>query len=288
MEVREFAEAITGLCEMFERADEVVNGRKTIAAVRIRSDFKDNSFDFLLELQQILQAMEGLELTFEDLRNVRRVLRMLGMLREHGGLIFLYRWLRGGSPKEVTRQSDGKISIVRDDDESTVVSKEEYELYGDSSVRRAVKKMVGPVEKNDGIDRVEIRSAEDDGNEPVAKIDWREVRYFSDPEDPEKSVTETREVRLHLVTVQLEGSGKWGFRHSKEGHIKAKMLDEGFSMKMEKGERFARGDVIRALLREQKWVGGTKPSEYEVVEVREHLEAHQQHTLPGMGESGDK
>ena len=52
-------------------------------------------------------------------------------------------------------------------------------------------------------------------------------------------------------------------------------------------ERFARGDMIRAKIREQKWVTGEKQPEYEILEVLEHVEAYQQAHLPGMGGKGE-
>ena len=281
MDARELADALTGLCGLFKHANELVTGRKNDVSVQV-STFKDGSFEFLLWLQQIMEAAPDFGMLADDLRNLQRVVKLLGMFRNHGGLLALYQWLGGQKPAETpTPVSGGKISLVREDGKTTTVLKEEYLLYTNPHIRRSVRNVVSPVYKNDGIDGMEIRSLE--GGKLITRIDWQNVRYYHDFQNLDMATSKEREVRLYLVTVQLEGDGKWAFRHGGKGIIKAKMLDEKFSQKMDKTERFARGDMIRAKIREQKWVTGAKQPEYEIIEVLEHVEAYQQAHLPGMG-----
>ena len=290
MDAREFTQALTGLYHLFEHADKLVNGGKRDVSVQVHSTFKDGSFDFLLLLAEHVPHIVnnlGMAVDVEDLPNWQRVLKYLGMFRRHGGLLYLYHWLRGQKPADATPTNGGKISLVREDGETMDVSKEEYSLYIDPGIRKSVRKLVSPVYKNDGIDGIEVRPPE--GGEFVARVDWQVVRYYHDFENIDMSKPQESEVRLYLVTVQLEGDGKWAFRHGGKGIIKAKMLDKKFSQKMDKNERFARGDMIRANIREWKWLAGARQSEYEIVEVLEHVEASsfEQGSLPGMGEKGE-
>ena len=267
MDVREFAPALLALSEVCENAHKILTGHEKKVSVFIRSDFKTGSFEFtvLVELWDELKSF----FTSDDYATAKELMVTLGLAGGGGGgLIALIKMLRGRKPKNVTYQDD-RVRLELEDGNSITVKKKEWEFSLNLLIRAGLKKVVAPLSR-DGIDGLEIREAK---GKVLEKIDKNEAGYFVVPDSGEVTENES-EVLVQPLTIHLEGERKWRFRLGGDSTvISAKMLDEEFARKVEKGEiRFARGDTFRILLRELQWMEGVDvKSQHEVIKVIRHI-----------------
>ena len=187
-----------------------------------------------------------------------------------GGLIELMKRLSGRKLK-AQKTKEGYITVTLEDGTTVVIPEEVFRLYNDPLVRKALKKLVSPLETR-GIHGMETRDADGKVGVRVGKEDISAFDEFPEPEPISQSETE---VMLQLHTVPLEGDRQWGFLDG-ENRINARILDEAFARRMERCEvRFGRRDTFLVILRQTQWLGKDDKlnSRHEVVKVIEHRTA---------------
>lgn len=272
MDVNDLAPAMLALGELCNRANETLTGHEKRVSVQVSSDFKAGSFEFtvLVEVWKPLKEF----LTSDNYVAAKELLGWIGIAGGGGvTLLALIRRSRGRKPETTVKAKDGMTTLTFKDGEKINVPEEVLKLLNTPSVRRAVKKVVAPLE-SEGVEGLEIRDPKRRGK-TVEKISREDAPYYAEiPDHGEISENEI-ELLLQPVTVHLEGGSQWTFRRGPGEILKAKIADKEFARKMKTGEiSFRRGDVIRARVRERQWEqGGELKTKYEIIEVLECREA---------------
>ena len=279
MDVRELAPALLALGEACTSAHEILTGQEKRVSVRVRSDFRSGSFEFTVEVVELWQRLSHV-LTGSDYATAKELIWLLGIgvstvSGASWGLLTLIKKLRGRKPKSVVELEDGNVSLTLEDGEKIIVPKNVLKLHNSSAVRKAVKKVMAPLE-TDGIDGLEVRDPEH-RDKVVERIDQKDAPYYTEISDLGEVTENETELLLQPVTVHLEGERQWVFRRGEDwgDTLRAKIIDEDFVRKMRTGEvSFRRGDTIRARVRERQWEeGGNLKVKNEIIQILDYREA---------------
>ena len=281
MDVRELAPAMLALGELCNHANEILTGHEKRVSVQVRSDFKAGSFEFAVLVEVLWHPIRDF-FTSDDYIAARELIALLGIGASGvAGLLTLIKKLRGRKPQEIMEMEDGNVRLTLDNGEELIVPKDVLKLYNSPAVRKAMKKVVAPLE-TDGIEKMQIRDPEH-RDQNVAEISKEDAPYYSEIPDSGEIIENQMELLLQPVTVHLEGESQWVFRRGGERGetLKAKITDSEFVRKMDTREiSFRRGDIIRARVNERQWEeGGKLKTKYDIVEVLEYREALRQPPL---------
>ena len=151
IDARLLADALAGCSEVFTRANAVLNGDASQAAVLVQSDFKHGSFVAGLELVQNVTE-QGLSLiTAHHFLNAAALAGLIGfgpaeVMKELAKdiaketVIGLFKWLKGKKPDAVKRIDNDGVE-VRSGSKSKTVNVNVFNLYGDSAMRTGLDKL---------------------------------------------------------------------------------------------------------------------------------------------------
>jgi hypothetical protein len=278
MNVRDLAPALIALGELVESANFALNRDCAEVKVYIRSDIRRGSFEFSIDVVQMLkEAKSLLDPHADSIRNAKDLLALIGLAGGGTttvgvGLFKLVKWLRNRRPDSVaplqpgeTRVTIGNIHID--------VKNEVIVLAEDSRVRSALANTLRPLAKR-GIDSFQVR----DQGETVEAVHKDEVDWFAAPDIP------------LTADVLHEGDHTAVFEIFKPSFIPGKrwvisdgrrsygvdMEDKDFMAKVERREvMFGRGDAIKVQLRTKAARGddGKLITTFKVIKVLEVLTA---------------
>ena len=128
-----------------------------------------------------------------------------------GGLIGLYKWLKGDKPVAGTTLEDGKVElqITGNNNRVIVVERPVVALYNNPRVRKEFGGVVRPLGR-DGIDSFEIRDAHATVLQRVTK---EEARFFIQPQEGAEHVIEEREYEgvYEIEKLSFTDRYKWTF-----------------------------------------------------------------------------
>lgn len=197
-----------------------------------------------------------------------------------GGVFWLIKKVSNRPIKSVTESpKPGVIVITLDDDTTLEVPADVLRLYQSVEIRRKAREVVEPL-KREGVNELRV-SAKDDR----LVVEKGDVPAYELPEAPPEPLRD-QEVERHLeiVSVVFEEGRKWRFTDGAH-EFSAEIQDEGFIGRVDAGERFGKGDVLRCRLREvqvRRIPGGLR-TDYYVLEVLDHLPPPEQLHI-GSGE----
>ena len=155
MAVKELAPALLSLGSLCEEANRTLNADLAAVSISVQSDgFNPGSFEVSLDLLQNLKTL----LTSSDVADAKEILTLLGLIGG-GGLLGLYRWLKGRQPSPGTTLKDGSIqvNVQGDNNQVTVVQPQVLSLYNSTSVRSAYRGVLNPLISS-GIDEFQVRT----------------------------------------------------------------------------------------------------------------------------------
>jgi len=190
IEARLLAESLVGYSELFTRANSLVNGEASQAAVRVQTGFKGGSFVASLEFVQNVAEQAAQLITAHKFYDAAALIGIIGFIKREAvkeSLIELYKWLKGKKPDQVNQVGNKELELVFGVQRKNVTSVT-YNLYGDAAIREALGKVTTPLREAD-IERIAVRS---DGAEQ-ASIEKSEAEYFQpEPLRPEPDVGRAR------------------------------------------------------------------------------------------------
>lgn len=199
--------------------------------------------------------------------------QLLDLIRE---AFTLWKHLKGLPPKKIEHQVNQTVEVENNNGEVIQISVQSLTLVlsdkGSESTGRFVREALGA----SGIDRVDLIAE----SKTIADATQNEREYFV-PVAPSQDLTDA----IVTMSLQIEApvfrdGNKWRFSDGLQS-FHASIEDEGFLRQVNAGERFGKGDILRADVRiSQRQVGGKLAAERIVVKVHEHKIAPLQYGLP--------
>ncbi len=181
----------------------------------------------------------------------------------------LWKFLRGGPPKDI--QSLGPmVSVTNNDGQIIQVQTSALTLVLSDKGSDAVSRFVGAALHTEGIEEVSIGLSDGDITEELVSAKRDESAYFR-PIDIEKPVSEfAAEMSLVIESAVFKDGNQWRFSDGSTS-FSAVLEDQAFLQRIEEGERFGKGDILRVRVRISQSSSGTKLSvKRAVTEVIEH------------------
>lgn len=197
------------------------------------------------------------------------------------GLIELKKFLKGKKAKEVQQQGD-KTKIVNKDGNVIIIENATFNIYEHSPVVKDALAQNFDVLNNDpAITGFEIT---DKNEKPLVRVDKSEFVDLSqkseEVEEGERKIVEAATV--NVVRVSFEENLKWDFYY-RGIKISAKIADPSFYVLIDKGEAFAKGDILEVELQiNQKFdesVNTFVTKSYQVNKIVRHLSRNEQQKI---------
>lgn len=289
MDPRELAPALLAMADLLEASAKVLYGDKAKVNVNVKGSFKTGSFniDFVTGvqwLQSVRDIFAGSEAT--AIANASAILGALGVLGKTG-LIPLLKWLRN---RPVTRVEvidpegrDRPRARIYVGDDFYDSECETVDLLRDVGVRKAMEQVLAPLEKP-GIHVVALGQ----GTSVNITVGAGDLPSFVSPAAEDVLIIDdVRDAVFSIVSLTFKEDNKWRLSDG-QATISAAIADTTFLSAVHNDvESFSKGDALVCKLRVRQWQTATGArSEYEVVEVTQHLRAARQIGLPWMSTEG--
>jgi hypothetical protein len=250
IDARLLSDSLAGYSEVFARANSIINGEASEAAVLVVSNFKHGSFVAGLQLVQNIVEQSQQLITAHNFFDAAGLSAVIGFAWKNrdavkDSLIDLYKWLKGGKPDKAV-QIGNNTEITLGQNKKTV-STIIYNLYGDAAIRTALGKLTSPL-RHAAIDRIATKQ---DGIEQNV-IEKAEAEFFEpEPLQLESSASPMegqRETVLIVTKVSFVEGTTWSFIE-KGATLTAKIEDEDFWSRVHQHTLvFGEGDSLRVLL----------------------------------------
>jgi hypothetical protein len=270
MEVRDLAPSLLALGEILQEANATTYPAGPAVSLEIRA-FGKGSFDVVLNLAHQAEEVAGGIIAFFNapvhtaLNNiVVEVALLFAALKRAEHIV------RRESP------SPGVTRLVFDDGTTLEVPSTVVELLAKETVRRHAREVVNPLRRA-GVERLLIKPAD---REAVI-VEKAEIAAFdaSVPEG-EPLVDQETEMALSITTLSFQEKNKWRLSDG-QSTFYAAIEDEEFMKRIDAGEVFAKGDILRCRVRIQQWrTDGSLRTEYTVTRVLQHIPRTQSLPLP--------
>ena len=170
IDARLLAESLTAYSIVFQRANEIVNGDRSNAAVRVRATLKAGSLGVPLELIQDLLE-QGQTLLGFDYKTALQLAILVGLIWHKDSLMALLKSLKGKKPEKVVKVEGGfQFEFAG---QKKIVNNYVTNMYGDEAIRAGLAQGVEPL-RQPGIERISFRTKQ--GTPTVITKD--EASYF--------------------------------------------------------------------------------------------------------------
>jgi hypothetical protein len=249
IDARLLAESLLGYSEVFTRANAILNGEGSQAAVLVQSEFRHGSFIAGLEFAQNLIA-DAQRLFSHPLIDASGLVSIVGFVWKRREIIEtvldLLKKLQGEKPKEV-KVDGNNVTLKVGDNNNIVVNNIAFQLSQDSVIAEGFRRVTSPLRSAD-IDRIIIRQ---DDKQQVT-IEKQEAAYFEGEPlalEAESSPLEGKDETVLIVSKLsfVEGT-TWSFIQN-GSTLNAKIEDPEFWANVHKNNlRFGEGDRLRVSL----------------------------------------
>lgn len=272
MDVRELAPALIAIADIFDYIGEEMLGGRGSVQVRVRGSFQTGSFAVDLLLVQKLATQLMNFLTSKPMQSTEALTSLVNLFYE---FIRFFRHRRGREVLRFERRKNQYIAVFKD---GTEIEVEEtiVRLLQNQAAIDALRRAAAPLER-EGIELVAF-GTDRDVQEMINKDDASYIVPIDTPE--EILIDEERKLALSLLSVVFKEDNKWRMSDGKTPLFVA-MEDPAFLERMDKGEAFAKGDLligrvrIRQVQRDNRLHTG-----YSMVEVLEHRHSPEQTLFP--------
>jgi hypothetical protein len=279
MPVRDLAPALLALGEIFTEASVTVRPEGPPVRLNIRATEEGS---FVIKL--ILESSWDQAINILSSDPASALANTLEIVAGGRGLFWLIKKLRG---RAIVRHEDGpepgEITIELADGTRITVPSETTILYRSVTVRRHVREVVEPLER-EGVD--ELRFEVD--HKPTVSISSEDVPAFDVPAAVEEPLGEHELVMVvSIASVAFLADNKWRLTDG-DRTFYASIDDEAFLARVDAGlEMFRKGDMLRCRIRiVQSRSDEGLHTEYRVAEVLEHIPREIQLPLEGLDDDG--
>lgn len=202
-----------------------------------------NPGSFLVDIGLISQLYESVTplLTKENVEFGAEILTLIT------GLLGLRKFLKGKKPVEVTKENE-ELSIKNVEGHSIKIEQKVFHIYNNNiNINEALNNNFETLNNDSSVKSFEILQK----SNSIFKADKEEFKQLTSQERSEELLPEERQVRvrtfLSLFKIVFDDKYKWEFIYRGE-KIKAKVDDDAFFGKIDKGEKFSKGDSIEVEL----------------------------------------
>ena len=202
-----------------------------------------------LEKGSFLIHIDLIESAFDNLKNLltRDNIELAGsVIGAFVGLIELKKFLKGKEEKSIEK-SGNKVKITNQDGQVLYVENFVQNIYNNNTiVKDALSQSFETLENDNSITGYEIT---DRNNKTLVRVDREEFEYISVKSEEllegEKNIVVAG--RLNIIRISFDDKLKSDF-YFKGNKISAKINDVDFYKRVDKGESFAKGDVLEVEL----------------------------------------
>jgi len=207
--------------------------------VRINASPKPGSFEIdLIILSQSIQNVAQL-FTHENLTHAKDVIGLLT------GAYKIFKFLKGKSPKNIETTNNGvKIEDVKGN--VTYIDNRVYKIYQNSAIEKHMSQTFETLDADNGVTGFEVIDPKNKENSvEIPKEDFADIAQSgSDKIGPTQKNETVQDALLNIIGgIDFSLKKKWEFYY-KGNRIVAKINDDAFSGKIEKGEAFRLGDTL--------------------------------------------
>lgn len=279
MDVRELAPALLALSTIFEEANTLLNKDCAKITLNVKGSFKTGSFGFELSVaQDLLQSILNFG-SKSEIQSASAIATLLGFSVTSGvGLIQAIKWIRGRKIDKV--EIKDSIVTLYIDDEHLEIEEKVLRLLKNEKIRKAMEDAIKKPLEHDGIDSFGFTDRYED---KITIITKEESVYYTAPKAiPEDLGATEYETNLQIIGVTFQDKNKWRFSDGISNTFYADMLDSDFLAKIDNHAiLFGKGDIIRARVRETKFIDitGIMRADRAIVHVFEHRNASVQLNL---------
>lgn len=279
MDAKFLAPALLALSEAIEEANNIFNGTKANANLKVNASFKSGCFG--IELSMLVSFWDKTKHIFSEvtLADAKNILEWIGLIAGPGSIIGasvfgFIKWVNGRKITKIEPIYDSGICKVYIGSDCLEVEERVIELYRDIKFRKALIGMLSPL-KQDGINEFAVTNSLQ--SEKFTVVTKKEVERFELPEEEDPLSDSVYETNLQIVGLSFEENNKWKF-YDGNGLFNASILDEDFISEIDAGVlSFSKGDVISATVRQiQTMKNGKIKSEYQLLKVNKIIPGLQQ------------
>jgi hypothetical protein len=285
MESKELAIALSGISDLMERSNLLLNGDNSVVNLRVLSDFESGSFDINFLLDHNLRDAAAALLPALGAMSAPQILdTVFGTYEKAKGILSgaakVYKALRGEKPKETRDGAETNTKILVFGNNNTIITDvNTARLYNDDRVREALSKTADPLLRPG----YESLSVNRDGRE-IETLESVDIPAISISEvgstTSEGKASPTRELWVRVVKPNFDG-GRWTF-HDGSAKFGADVEDKAFQARVNSREQgFFNGDRFLIRLRSSQHIdknGGLITTNV-VENVLNYVEAPKQHSL---------
>ena len=240
MDVQDVGPALLALGTLFNEANSELNHEALNINVHITAT---SASSFKIVLSVIQSALEKLADLFTSTDGNVTPAGIMAVVFGARGLAWLIKQIRGRKIEKVEKIPNTnrfKMTITEDKTEIEI-DEPVMKLFKNKGIRQAINQIVNPVAK-EGIDRLQVTSADADVNESVTKGDLNSFRRIQLPAQLIR--TDTREMDLEIVSPTFKDNNKWRLSDG-ETTYSVSIEDRSFLTRIDEGEPFAKGDRLR-------------------------------------------
>ena len=276
MPVRELAPALLALGELFRVAGAELHPDLPAPTLEIKATEK-GSFDVHLILTASRAWQQVMNMLNEDGPTALATLEAL-IFGGSGATVGVYKLIKKLKRRKIEKieatANPDVMKLILDDDTTIEAPAGTVKIYRNPAARKAARDSVAPARRK-GIDKVEF-SPESPDLEPLT-VEANEVDDFDLPTgmDDDELVDDTREAVVSVIKTDF-GDGRWKVSDG-SNTFGVEMEDQGFKDRIDHGEPFRKGDLLRARIRTVQFTkDGKLQSEHSLVEVLDHIKNGEQ------------
>lgn len=246
MEVRDLAPALLSLADLFRQANAVTFPEAPPVTLEIRAQDRGS---FVVDLALVQPEFVDEAIRWLTSQQVTALLHLrelvIGGGAVVGGVFWLIKKARGRRITDRDSSDAGMVRIHFSDGEMLEVPWDVLTLYDKVTIRRRAREVVEPV-RREGIEAVRFYREED--REVTFEATSDDVDAFEVVEQEERLLEQETEMVASIASAAFVEGNKWRLSDG-ERSFWAAIEDPGFLDRIDAGEPFRKGDMLRCRMR---------------------------------------